>query len=282
MVEVVVEGGDVVVVAAVVGGDVGGPDVVGGAAEGPVVDGGALGDDGAAVGTAAVETDEDTGGAGAAVLGAPAGAGATWLGEPVATPASVVVVTRPESASRAGGWDRGIDRGATASPPMTSRPAAAEPDSRRAGRRRTSEVSAARSALRSKQAPPGPQDMDKDPPDARVRPGRILAAMDASSVFRLRGERQDDVVRLWLAGDFDQTQRDTVIDALDEGDTPSEIQIDMSEVRFMGSSGLSALIHACRLLQPSGGRVVLIDPASPVVRLLDTCGLTHLFTIQLS
>jgi anti-sigma B factor antagonist len=106
--------------------------------------------------------------------------------------------------------------------------------------------------------------------------------MGASPVFQLRREREGDVVRLWLAGDFDQSQRDTVIDAMDDGETPAEIVIEMSQVGFMGSAGLSALIHACRILQPAGGRVVLLDPASPVVRLLDTCGLTHMFAIQLS
>ncbi len=106
--------------------------------------------------------------------------------------------------------------------------------------------------------------------------------MDASPVFQLRRERQGDVVRLWLSGDFDQPQRDTVIDALDEGGTPAEIVIEMSQVGFLGSSGLSALIHACRLLQPAGGRVVLVEPPGAIVSLLDTCGLTDLFAIQLS
>jgi anti-anti-sigma factor len=106
--------------------------------------------------------------------------------------------------------------------------------------------------------------------------------MGPPPVFQLRRERDGDVVRLWLAGDFDQAQRDTVIDALDEGPTPAEIVIEMSQVGFMGSAGLSTLIHACRMLQPDGGRVVLLDPAGPVIRLLDTCGLTHLFAIQLS
>jgi anti-sigma B factor antagonist len=106
--------------------------------------------------------------------------------------------------------------------------------------------------------------------------------VDASPAFELRRVREGDILQLWLVGDFDQSQRDSVIQALDEGDTPSEIVIEMSQVGFMGSAGLSALIHACRQLQPSGARVVLLDPAGPVVRLLDTCGLTHLFAIQLS
>ena len=77
-------------------------------------------------------------------------------------------------------------------------------------------------------------------------------------------------------------ERDTVIDALDEGDTPTGIVIEMSRVGFLGSAGLSALIHACRLLQPGDSRVVLLDPSRAVISLLDTCGLTHLFAIEVS
>ena len=180
-------------------------------------------------------------------------------------------------------WTWGVRRGGwpTATPPSTSRPTAAEPDSRRAGRRCTTEVSTTLCDPCPNGGPGPPQERDKADRSAPSRP-RILDRMDRPSVFELRCERRGDALSLWLSGDFDQAQRDAVIAALDEGDTPAQITIEMSQVGFMGSAGLSALIHACRMLQPQEGRVVLQDPAAPVVRLLDTCGLTHLFTIALS
>ncbi len=277
-----------VVGAAVVGGTV----VGGGEALGPRV---VTGDPGAGVGgapvmvgpAAPVPAPEPGAGVAAVTAGAPA-ASVAGPREPTPGPVLAAVVrgvaveAGPASARRS--WGRAVValRWETAAPPRTSSPAAAELDNRRAGRRCTPAVSVPPVPVRSKERPPEPQDLDKNAP-VRLEPSCVSClAMDASPVFQLRRERDGDVVRLWLAGDFDQSQRDTVIDALDQGETPAEIVIEMSQVGFMGSSGLSALIHACRLLQPAGGQVVLLDPASPVVRLLDTCGLTHLFTIQIT
>ncbi len=54
----------------------------------------------------------------------------------------------------------------------------------------------------------------------------------------------------------------------------------MSRLGFLGSAGLSALIHACRQLESVGHRVILLDPPPTVVQLLDACGLTQQFSLQ--
>ncbi len=55
----------------------------------------------------------------------------------------------------------------------------------------------------------------------------------------------------------------------------------MSGVTFVGSPGLSALIYASRHVEQSNEKVVLVDPAPIVVKLLDLCGLTSHFEIHL-
>ncbi len=116
-------------------------------------------------------------------------------------------------------------------------------------------------------------------PDDAVAAG----AHAASDGFALRVERDEcgRQLRLWVTGEIDAAERDAIVAELDAGSTPTGIVIDLSEVTFMGSAGLSALIHACRQLEPQGHKVVLLNPSTPVVRLLDTCGLTRQFALQL-
>ncbi len=107
-------------------------------------------------------------------------------------------------------------------------------------------------------------------------------ATDGAIPFELRAERAGDGGRMlvWLAGDIDEAERDLIVAELESGETPREIHIEMSQVGFMGSAGLSALIHACRQLEPVDQKVVLVDPSASVVTLLDTCGITPQFILQ--
>jgi anti-anti-sigma factor len=102
------------------------------------------------------------------------------------------------------------------------------------------------------------------------------------TTFQLGAVRTGNGLWLSMSGDFDQQERDLLIAALDAQCTPSELVIEMSQVAFIGSAGLSALIHAARRLDAVGRRVVLLDPAAGVMRMLSICGIDHLFTIQLT
>lgn len=65
--------------------------------------------------------------------------------------------------------------------------------------------------------------------------------------------------------------RDEVRDAIQK-DGPSLV-LDLTELSFMDSSGLSVLIEAWRLATSEGGVVSLAAPQPPVARILRTTGL---------
>lgn len=59
-----------------------------------------------------------------------------------------------------------------------------------------------------------------------------------------------------------------------------DIVLDLSEVRFIDSSGLRALIETHRQAAENGRRLVLKDPSAIVNRLLDISGLTTYLNIR--
>lgn len=71
--------------------------------------------------------------------------------------------------------------------------------------------------------------------------------------------------------------RDVLRDALAAG--PSQLVIDMAEVSFIDSSGLSVIIAAYKRAQDSGIDLVLRGPTPRVVRLLEMTGLNRALTV---
>ncbi|MDQ3384433.1 MAG: STAS domain-containing protein [Actinomycetota bacterium] len=57
------------------------------------------------------------------------------------------------------------------------------------------------------------------------------------------------------------------------------LEMDLSEVTFMGSSGLAALLRAQRLLRERGARLVLVRPSRAVTDLLEMTKLHERFGI---
>ncbi len=63
-------------------------------------------------------------------------------------------------------------------------------------------------------------------------------------------------------------------------DEVSDLVFDLSETRFLDSSGLRAILTAQRRLADREGRLALRGPSEPVRRLLDITGLTDHFIIE--
>lgn len=59
-----------------------------------------------------------------------------------------------------------------------------------------------------------------------------------------------------------------------------DLRLDLRACRFMDSSGLAVLAQARSLSDSLGHTLTLIAPSSPVLRLLEVCGMTELFTIE--
>jgi anti-sigma B factor antagonist len=63
-------------------------------------------------------------------------------------------------------------------------------------------------------------------------------------------------------------------------DSVSELVFDLSETKFLDSSGLRAILTAQRRLADRDGKLALRAPSEPVRRLLDITGLTDHFDVE--
>lgn len=93
---------------------------------------------------------------------------------------------------------------------------------------------------------------------------------------RLRIDRTADPRSLKLIGDLDLATVEDAADALsadviEDGD----LTLDLSELRFVDSSGIHLLIQIARTLS-GRGRLILAFPRDPVDRILDLTGVDKL------
>jgi anti-sigma B factor antagonist len=65
-----------------------------------------------------------------------------------------------------------------------------------------------------------------------------------------------------------------------EADRGGKVVLDLSELTFCDSTGLSGLVRLHRRAQAAGGTLVLRSPAPRVRNLLDLTGLDRLFPIE--
>lgn len=94
-------------------------------------------------------------------------------------------------------------------------------------------------------------------------------------------EAMGDKVVVRVRGDVDLVTADELRGVLDEAlTTSSHLDIDLSGLTFIDSSGLSALVHAHRAARDAGGVAVLRDPPSMLRRLLDITKLDSLFVVE--
>jgi anti-sigma B factor antagonist len=92
----------------------------------------------------------------------------------------------------------------------------------------------------------------------------------------------DDHVTLRLTGEIDmstaQSVREAALQAMRQHDRT--LQIDLSGVTFIDSTGLEVLLATRRRATVSGGQLQLIDPTHAVLRVLEVTGVDRLFQIQ--
>ncbi|MFD2355993.1 STAS domain-containing protein [Nonomuraea ferruginea] len=93
--------------------------------------------------------------------------------------------------------------------------------------------------------------------------------------LRLARHSLGDAVVVAVAGELDlftaPVLRDEVRDAIKQDG--ARLVLDLQQLSFMDSSGLSVLIEAWRLATGEGGGVSLAAPQAPVARILRTTGL---------
>lgn len=72
----------------------------------------------------------------------------------------------------------------------------------------------------------------------------------------------------------------TVVDELFAQRRPARLRVDVGELLFIDSTGLSALISLYRAALAAGSELVLVDPTPFLVTLLQVTGLAELFPIE--
>jgi anti-anti-sigma factor len=95
--------------------------------------------------------------------------------------------------------------------------------------------------------------------------------------FDVTSEDADGTVLLKLSGELDLVGEPVLAQALAKANG-HPVLIDLSEVAFMDSTGLRALLEGNRRAEAAGGALTLrVRPEGPVARLLDIAGVAGLF-----
>jgi anti-sigma B factor antagonist len=74
-----------------------------------------------------------------------------------------------------------------------------------------------------------------------------------------------------ISGEIDAHTAPQISAAVADSDAPS-LEIDLSDVQFVDSSGLRALIEAHQQFEANGGSLTLVRPSAVVTRLFEISG----------
>lgn len=64
-----------------------------------------------------------------------------------------------------------------------------------------------------------------------------------------------------------------------EGPRPQPVAVDLADVRFLDSSGVSTLIESKLIIEDAGGSLTLVNPSRAVSRTLELAGLSQMFDL---
>lgn len=90
---------------------------------------------------------------------------------------------------------------------------------------------------------------------------------------------KDDVVRAYLSGEIDHHSAAEIREKIDESviqARPKELVLDFALVTFMDSSGIGLVMGRFRLMQETGGKVILQNLPSPLKKVMKLAGLDRL------
>lgn len=84
-----------------------------------------------------------------------------------------------------------------------------------------------------------------------------------------------------LTGEIDSSTADTLATHLrSSGANSGDVELHMTNVDFIDSSGLRVLIEAHQEADNGGRRLVIVEPSAIVARLLDISGLTSYLHVK--
>ena len=100
--------------------------------------------------------------------------------------------------------------------------------------------------------------------------------------FRIETSRDDDGLRLRLAGDVDAATAPLLEAQITEAVRAGHAQVilDFGDLKFIDSSGLSVLVSNHKRLRDAGGDLVVESPPPAALRLFEIAGLDRVLTIR--
>lgn len=101
------------------------------------------------------------------------------------------------------------------------------------------------------------------------------------SVLTTQISDDSDHLRVTLEGEIDAETRGLLDEAVAcfEPGRHRRIELDLSAVTFVDSSGIGSLVEARRVADAAGAQILLVEPSHPVVRVLTLVGLDGYFAL---
>lgn len=94
-------------------------------------------------------------------------------------------------------------------------------------------------------------------------------------------DKNNDVLDIVLDGRLDTTNAPQVESEIGKiTDDIKKVNIDLSDLSYIASSGLRVLLSILKQVKKNGGTVVLQNPSEPIYEILETTGFTDIFTIE--
>ena len=94
---------------------------------------------------------------------------------------------------------------------------------------------------------------------------------------------KDGVLYIKLSGDIDHHSAKSVRDAVDDlmrKNNPAELELDLSAVEFMDSSGLGLVLGRYKKQTDMGGRMKILNPTRRVMQILQLAGVEKIIKIE--
>lgn len=98
----------------------------------------------------------------------------------------------------------------------------------------------------------------------------------------LRYQTQDDILRVWLEGELGHHEAICLmgrLSALVEDHLPAQMELDLSGLEFMDSSGIAVVVQTARKCVAYGGRLSVSNTPSQAKKVLLTAGIHRLVDI---
>lgn len=92
----------------------------------------------------------------------------------------------------------------------------------------------------------------------------------------------DDILVVRVLGEIDHHSAASLrqgIDGVIFEFRPKRLELDLSEVNFMDSSGLGLIMGRYSLMREQGGEVVVVDPAPMVEKVMDLAGMRRIIEV---